>query len=156
MSNKPKTINETFKKSVVDAFLERKELVLSDFREDQQRKLDSASSDDSDSRHIDSKNEETLSELDFLNKNIDILEKEIVHLREIPERDSSIQVAFGSLVQTDHALVLVGAAQENMEIGGRDVVGISMASPLFKSMEGKRIGEKAEVNGVIHSIKTVV
>lgn len=156
MSNKPITINANFKKKVIDAFLQRKERVLSDFVEDQQRKLAQASSDDSDNRHVDSKNEETISELDFLNKNIDLLEKEISHLREIPELASSKQIGFGSLVLTDHALVLVGAAQENMEIGGRKVVGISMASPFFKSVEGKESGEKAEVNGVMHKIETVV
>lgn len=156
MSKEKTPVDENFKRKVIDAFIERKNMVLNDFKEDQQRKLDQASSDDPDNRHIDSKNEETLSELDFLNKNIDLLEKEITHLREIPAREPSEEIAFGSLVLTDRALVLVGAAQENMEVEGREVIGISMASPLFQAMEGKKVGDEVQVNGHPHHIQSVV
>ena len=156
MTVKPKDIDANFKKKVIDLFIQRKEAVLSDFLEDQKRKLAQASSDDSDNRHIDSKNEEIISELDFLNKNIDLLEKEIDHLKEIPSLSDSKKIGFGSLVLTDRALLLVGAVQENMKVGKHSVVGISMASPFFQAMEGKKAGDEFEVNGVKHEIETVV
>lgn len=156
MEVEEKMLNEEFKTKVVTAFIREKENVLSDFRADQKRKLDQASREDTDNKHIDSKNDETLSEVDFLNDNMDNLEREIVRLKEIPIPSTSKEVGFGSLVLTDHSLVLVGAAQNNLKVDGVEVAGVSTESPFYNALESKGPGDHAEINGRLHKIRAVV
>lgn len=152
--NEPK-IKDLLKKRVVDAILHDKEQVLEDFRYNQRNKLEQASSDDLDNRHIDSKNEETLFEMDLLNTNVEILEKEILQLQNIPLDAEMTRVQFGSLVETDRNVVLVAAAHEAIEIDGIEIIGISTAAPLFKKINGLKPSEKFELNGISNSIKFV-
>lgn len=150
--SKIESINKT---AVIDKIINDKEEMLEDFRSDQRNKLDQASSDDMDNRHFDSKNEETLNELELLNHNVEILEKEIMLLKNIPIDMETSKVQFGSLVETTKAVVLVGAANEAVEVTGIEVVGISTASPLFKKMQGQAKGAKFELNGNHQEILSV-
>lgn len=150
--SKIETIN---KKKVIDKIVHDKEEMLEDFRSNQRNKLDLASNDDMDNRHIDSKNEETLFELKLLNNNVEILEKEIMLLKNIPIDIELDKVQFGSLVETDNSTVLVGAAHEVVDVDGIGIVGISTASPLFKKMQGLRKGEKFDLNGNHQEIRSV-
>ena len=149
-------LNEAFKKNVVRAFIEKKEALLSDFHEAQERKLEQTATGDSDNQHFDSKTDETLSEADFLNSNMDALEQDIVRLKEIPLPESSPEIRFGSLVRTDRALVLIGAAQNTVEVDGREVTGVSTDSPFFHAVESKKSGDTAEINGRVHKIQAVL
>lgn len=150
--SKVKALN---KKTVIEKIIRDKEVILEDFRFNQRTKLDQASGDDMDNRHIDSKNEETLHELELLNHNVEILEKEISVLKNIPIDMEMDKVQFGSLVETDKSVVLVGAANETVEVDGIDIVGISTASPLFKKMQDQTTGDKFELNGNQHEILSV-
>lgn len=150
--SKIESINKT---TVIDKIIHDKEEMLQDFRYNQRNKLDQASSDDMDNRHIDSKNEETLFEMDLLNNNVQILEKEIMNLRNIPIDMEMDQVQFGSLVETNKSIVLVGAANEAVEINGIKIIGISTASPLFKKMQGQTKGQKFDLNGSEQEILSV-
>ncbi len=135
------------KNTVIEKIINDKQEMLEDFRSNQRNKLDQASSDDMDNRHIDSKNEETLYELELLNHNVEILEKEIMLLKNIPIDMEMEKVQFGSLVETNKSIVLIAAANESVEVSGVAIVGISTASPLYKKMQGQTKGEKFELNG---------
>lgn len=148
-------LNLDFKKKVVEAFKQHKEEVLKDFSDEERSRLDQVSNEDMDNRHIDSKNEETLSEMDFLTHSMEILEKEIYIFNSINLKEEMDTIGFGALVKTDKVLVLVGAAQERMQIDGVPVVGISMAAPLMRAMEGKKAGDTAQVGSITHKIISV-
>lgn len=148
-------LNLDFKKKVVEAFRKHKEEVLKDFSDEERSRLDQVANEDMDNRHIDSKNEETLSEMDFLTHSMEILEKEIYIFNSIDLKQEMDTIAFGALVKTDKVLVLVGAAQERMQIDGVPVVGISMAAPLMRAMEGKKAGDTAQVGPNTHKIISV-
>ena len=148
-------LNLDFKKKVVEAFRKHKEEVLKDFSDEERSRLDQVANEDMDNRHIDSKNEETLSEMDFLTHSMEILEKEIYIFNSIDLKQEMDTIAFGALVKTDKVLVLVGAAQERMQIDGVPVVGISMAAPLMRAMEGKKAGDNAQVGPNTHKIISV-
>jgi len=148
-------IDLDFKKAIIEAFRAHKEEVLNDFRQEERTRLDQAANDDMDNRHIDSKAEETLNEMDFLTHSMEILEKEIYILKSVHTQSPNAKVEFGSLIQTDKLIALIGVAHERMEVNGQQVVGISMAAPLMRALEGKKEGETAKVGSMTHKIERI-
>jgi len=148
-------IDASLKKSVIESFQSHKREVLNDFRQEERTRLDQASNDDMDNRHIESKAEETLNEMDFLTHSMEILEKELYILKSISHEVPTDKVQFGALVQTDKLVALIGAANERMDVDGIPVVGISLAAPLMKAMEGKKVGDTVETNSIEHTIEEI-
>lgn len=126
-----------------------------DFRQEERTRLDQITNDDTDDRHIYSKNDETHHELDFLTHSMEISKRELDILRSIPIEVSNDKVEFGSLVKTDKRLVLLGAAYERMDMEGLVVVGSSMAAPLMLAIRGKRLSETAQVRSITHANKEI-
>ena len=148
-------IDASLKKSVIESFQSHKREVLNDFRQEERTRLDQASNDDMDNRHIESKAEETLNEMDFLTHSMEILEKELYILKSISHEVPTDKVQFGALVQTDKLVALIGVANERMDVDGIPVVGISLAAPLMKAMEGKKVGDTVETNSIEHNIEEI-
>jgi hypothetical protein len=148
-----KTLN---KEKVLKALIDYKRGVLMEFEQDERDRLDAVGNEDMDNRHIDSKNEETLAEMDFLNHNVEILERQILLLRKVDPTSEHDSVRFGSLVHTDMGILLIAAAQERIRVGDEYVLGISTAAPIYKKMEGLKAGDKFEMNGMKHEIKALV
>ncbi len=143
------------KKTIVDAFLGHKEEYLEDFRTNQRTKLNQTSGEDMDNKHHESKTEETIHELELLNHNTEILEKEIMLLKNIPLDANMDHAQYGSLLETDQGWMLVAAANEKMDVQGTPVLGISTAAPLFKKMSGLKAGDSFELNGAKHKLISV-
>lgn len=140
------------KAAVVQSIVDHKLEVIEDFKQDEKTRLAQVGGDDMDNRHIDSKNEETMAEMEFLTHNIEILEREILLLKNVVTEAKSDKVNFGSLVHTDMGVLLVASAQEKLNVDGCDVIGISTAAPIYKMMEGQRKGARFELNGREHEI----
>jgi transcription elongation GreA/GreB family factor len=87
---------------------------------------------------------------------MEILEREIYLLGTINPELKSETIGFGSLVKTDQVMVLVGAAQERMFIDDVPVMGISMAAPLMRAMEGKGEGDEVSLGRIRHKIEAVL
>jgi hypothetical protein len=144
------------KSKVVEAIIAHKLEFLRDFESEEKNRLAQVAGEDIDNRHIDSKNEETLHDLDFLNHNVEILEKQILLLKQVDTESEFNEVKFGSLVNTDMGHILVACAQEKMEVAGKKILGISTAAPIYRMMEGLKAGDTFEMNGMKHTIKSVV
>lgn len=145
------------KEKVLKAIIDHKREVLLDFEQDEKNRLESVGNEDMDNKHIiDSKNDETLAEMDFLNHNVEILERELLLLRSVDPSSKHNQVKFGSLVQTDIGVMLIAVAQDRMKIDDQVVLGISTAAPIFKVMEGLKPGDKFELNGMKHEIFSLI
>lgn len=147
--------NMKLKLDVIDKMIQEKEEILEDFRTNQRNKLNQTSTDDIDNKQHESKTEEVLNELELLNHNVEILEKEIVLVRNVPRDLNTDSVQFGSLVETDHLNLMVAAAHEAMKVDGKSVLGISTAAPIFSKMRGLSKGDTFEVNGTKHTIKAI-
>jgi len=93
--------------------------------------------------------------MDFLTHSMEILEKELYILKSISHEVPTDKVQFGALVQTDKLVALIGAANERMDVDGIPVVGISLAAPLMKAMEGKKVGDTVETNSIEHTIEEI-
>lgn len=145
-----------FKLNVIDAMIREKEETLEDYSSNQRNKLAQTSRDDIDNKQHESKTEETLHELELLNKNVEILEKEILQLRNIPRDLQMESVQFGSLVETDKMTLLIGAAHEKMETEGRTIVGISISAPIYEQMKDLKVADTFEFNGSKQTVKSIL
>lgn len=148
--------NMKFKLKVIDKMIAEKEATLEDYSTNQRNKLNQTKKDDIDNTQYDSTSEETLQEMDMLNNNVEILEKEIIQIRDIPIDLKMDKVRFGSLVETNQVTMLVGAAHDNMDIDGVSVTGVSTSAPIYEKMEDLKQGDHFEVNGIRYDIKHVV
>jgi len=144
------------KKKVIKTFVDRKKETLKSLLADQERKLSLAGQDNIESKQIESRNDAAVRELDFLNRNIDTLGKEIEILEDMPSDNVAKEVGVGALVKTDKATFLVGVAQESMDVEGQRVAGISMASPIYDSLKGESSGAKTKVNDTTHEVMEIV
>lgn len=148
-------IDLSFKKSIIKAFSDHKEEVLHDFQEEEKTRLAQVSGEDMDNKHIDSTAEATLHDMNFLTHSMEILEKELYILRSISDTAVSEKVEFGALVKTDKLIALVGAAHEKMKVNGIDVVGVSMAAPITRALEGKKKGDVIKMGILEHTIEEI-
>src|SRR5690554_974983 len=148
--------NMKFKLKVIDKMISEKEGTLEDFYSNQRNKLNQTTKSDIDNKQYESKSEETIQELEMLNNNVEILEKQIIDLRDIPIDLEMDTVRFGSLVETNKVTMLIGAAHENMDVDGMSVTGISIAAPIYKQMENLKEGDNFEVNGNKYTIIHIV
>ena len=148
--------NMKFKLKVIDKMIAEKEGVLEDYNNNQRNKLNQTTKDDIDNTQYDSQSEEALQEMDMLNNNVEILEKEIYEIRNIPLDLEMDKVRFGSLVETDKVTMLVGAAHENMDVDGILVTGISISAPIYEQMENLKQGDHFKVSGTEYTIQHIV
>ena len=144
-----------FKLNVIDAMIREKEELLQDYSSNQRNKLAQTTREDIDNKQHESKTEETLHELELLNHNVEILEKEILQLRNIPRDLETDRVQFGNLVETDKMTLLIGVAHENMEAEGKTIIGISTAAPIYEQMHDLKAGDTFELNGIKQTIKSI-
>ena len=65
------------------------------------------------------------------------------------------QVQFGSLVKTDQRNFLIAASIEDFDADGTEYLGLSVRSPLYRTLSGHRKGDSVELNNTIYVIETV-
>lgn len=145
-----------FKLKVIDKMIAEKEQALEEVYTSQRMRLDQTKKDDIDNMRYESKNEEVLHQLDLLNNNVEFIEKELLQIRNIPIDLEMDKVQPGSLVETDKAIMLVGAAHEEMNVDGVEVMGVSMAAPIYEKMQDLKQGDDFELNGRKYHIKGIV
>lgn len=75
-----------------------------------------------------------------LNTQLDVLD------RIDPERESAV-VEFGALVVTDNQKMFISTGLGKIDCDGCNYYAISAAVPVFKAMEGKKVGDEFTFNG---------
>lgn len=86
----------------------------------------------------------------------DVAQQNIRTLNKIELERVSRQVEFGSLVITDRQKMLVSVSLGKLELDRELYYAISVQVPLFKVMEGKKIGEEFTFNGLTQKITALI
>ncbi len=89
-------------------------------------------------------------QLQFANEELDLLNR--LKKSEDLTRD---EVKLGAAVETDKGMFFVSASIEQFQIDGREMVGLSIKSPLYLAMEGKRKGDTFTYNNTTYRISDV-
>ena len=133
------------KKKILKAARRKHELVINDFR---QRIRDAMATDggvneEEYDNHQLSFNAGILSEVNLLNNELEFVNQELEELKKIENYSDTIhvRVEYGAVVRTDKSTFFVSTSIEQFEVAGNPILGLSVHSPLYQAMKGKRVGE---------------
>ena len=82
-----------------------------------------------------------------VSENLQRAKSDLVYLQGIPVTKSN-KVAEGALIETKDLFIYVGIITQKFNDDGRDIIGISVNAPIFKTLENKSVGFEFEINGV--------
>lgn len=88
--------------------------------------------------------------LDFANREMN----QLLYLKSIHD-DVHEKAEFGAVVVTDIATFFISTSIEQFDLDGETFIGLSIYSPLFLKMKGKRKGETLSYNGATYQIADV-
>lgn len=61
-------------------------------------------------------------------------------------------VQFGAVVHTDQYNFLIAVSMDDFDAGGKEYLGVTTKAPVMQELSGRKVGEKATVNGVTYTI----
>jgi hypothetical protein len=110
--------------------------------------------DDEYDSHAQSFKEETTAEVSLLADQLQLANHELEELRKIASyKDTGHSIVeFGTVVRTDKGIFFVSAHLKKFDVDGETIQGISVQSPLYLKMKGKKPGEQFSHHGISHDI----
>ena len=140
-----KTIKFQLKREILAAGLKKHESVIDDFqtRIREMTATDGNVNEEEYDSHTQSQKAETYTEVSLLTEQLQYALHELNELRRLEwdiEEDHQI-VAFGTVVVTDQGTFFVSSSIEQFTVNGDEIFGLSVLSPLYKRMKGKKVGD---------------
>ncbi|WP_151999405.1 MULTISPECIES: hypothetical protein [unclassified Imperialibacter] len=103
--------------------------------------------------------EQVMSELNSINKQLQFANDEIDLLYKMQNQNGHLseheQAELGAAVATDRGTFFVSASIEQFSVNGQVFVGLSINSPLFQAMKGRKTGDEFVFNGTTYHIKDI-
>ncbi|MBX7180582.1 MAG: hypothetical protein K1X82_00590 [Bacteroidia bacterium] len=97
--------------------------------------------------NMDSFREEMQNKREVFTRQFQVTSNDLQILRRVDPNKTDTQVQFGSVVFTESQKLFVTVSLGRVNVNGEDFFAISMQTPLFKVLSGKRKGETANFNG---------
>lgn len=140
-----KTSRILLKKEILAEGLKKHESVIEDFRTRirQMTATDGNVNEEEYDSHAQSQKAETFTEVSLLSDQVQYAGHELNELRRLEwniEEEPS-RVAFGTVVVTDNGTFFVSSSIEQFSVNCELIFGLSVLSPLYKSMRGKKVGD---------------
>jgi hypothetical protein len=88
--------------------------------------------------------------LHFANHELD----ELRHIQNY-EHECHSMAEYGTVVKTDKETFFISVGIEQFYVGDQLVYGISVQSPIYRAMKGKRVGDHFTLNGVSYLIEEI-
>ncbi len=149
----------TLKETVLRTAISRKRAVVDDFN---QRIKDATATDGNvNEEEYDNQKKafeaQILSEVNLLTEQLQIAERDLADLQRIDvNAGESDVVGFGNIVKTDQRTFFVSTGIEDFVVNGQTITGISVHSPIYHAMQGKRPGEKFTQSGISYTIREIL
>lgn len=147
----------TIKKVVLEAGLRKQEQLIGDFRRRIKDAMhtDGTVNEESYDNHQQTFQSEILAEVNLLNDELEFANQELMEMKKIDSDLNHQQVEYGAVVETDRQAFFVSASLEEFQAGGKEYFGISIKSPIYQSMKGKRAGDRFRVRNTDYTIKKI-
>ena len=97
--------------------------------------------------NMDSFREEMQNKREVFSRQFQIASSDLQILRRVDTFKAESSVQFGSVVITENQRLFVTVSLGKIQLDQQDYFAISMQTPLFKALSGKKIGESASFNG---------
>ncbi len=147
-----------FKKQILETARARQHEIVTDFKV----RIDDINgveyTTDEDQHDLDqlSANQSNKALIAMLTKEWEFAKNELDFLQKMVVIDSPLDSAvIGAVVVTDQKTFYPSVSVENFEVNGESVFGISKKAPLFKEMEGKKVGDTFSFNNYDYNIKDI-
>ena len=148
-----------FKKRIIAAGIKKHQSVIDDFKQriKELMKTDVSAGDEEYDSQVQSQRAEVLSEASLLADQLQFAGKELEELKRIESSpDGKFEsAAFGTVVVTDRKTFFVSTGIEEFDVDGKSLFGLSVYSPLYRQMRGKRVGDKFTYGNTTYTIKEI-
>lgn len=148
---------ENVKSDILNAGLKKQEAIISDFRQ----RINDVMGDENGSKREEYDNfhqtfsPEALAELNILGNEVEFASNELEEMKRIDCSQQHDQAEYGSVVKTDRQTFFVSASLEDFNVGERKFFGISVHSPIYYAMKGKKAGDRFKTRNVEYLIEEI-
>lgn len=147
----------TLRQLVIESGLEKQQRLIADFRD---RIKDAMANDgnvneESYDNHQQTFQAEVLAEVNLLADELEFATKELIEMKKIDPDHKPVQAEYGAIVETDVRTFFVSASLEEFMVSGRPFFGVSINSPIYQDMKGKRVGDSFTVRGTTYNIRKI-
>ncbi len=133
------------KRKILTAGIQKHQLVIEDFRQriKEMMETDGNVNEEEYDSNVQSQKSETTDKVSLLSDQLRFTDLELGELNNVKSSIDRIHavVEFGTVVITDTIAFFVSASIEQFSINGKPIFGLSVKSPLYASMKGKRVGD---------------
>jgi len=107
--------------------------------------------------HQQSFKSETMTEVSLLSDQLHFANHELDELKHIQnyEHECHSIAEYGTVVKTDKETFFISVGIEQFYVGDQLVFGISVQSPIYRAMKGKRAGDVFTHRGVVYRIEEI-
>lgn len=145
------------KNDILTAGLKKQETIISDFRQrinDVMNGENGSKQEEFDNFHQ-TFSPEALAEANLLNNEIEFASHELEEMKRIDCSQNHNQAEFGSVVKTDRKTFFISASLEDFNVGDRQFFGISVHSPIYFAMKGKKAGDCFKTRNIEYVIEEI-
>lgn len=98
---------------------------------------------------------QSIEEVNSINHELDLANREMIVLESLKAliKETKQLVSPGAVVVTDRETFFISVSIEQFELEGESYFGLSMKSPLYQAMKGKRKGDKFNHKGITYRIE---
>lgn len=145
------------KREVVKRVIDHKSQQFEAFERAQREKLESSNRSSSDKNDlVESPREQMMDEISMRSEVLDQMQTDLDILRSLPLEAAHNEIALGTLVRTNRGDFLVAVADRRQPAESNMPIGVSAESPIFKAMEGKKIGDQFDLRDRTYEIEDLV
>jgi len=149
-------LNNAFKAKVLHAGIHSQESRVAEFGS-RIREIMAHEKNEEHDPHQQSFRSEALTELSLLSDELELVRHELDELKHIRHDDEHSPLAlYGAVVKTDRDLFFVSAGIERFYVEDVPVFGVSVQSPIYQAMKGKRVGDFFTHAGITHRIEAIL
>jgi len=146
------------KARVLQAAIVQQQKVIEDFQNRVNEIMASEATDkDEYDCHQQSFKSETMTEVSLLTDQLHFTNHELDELKHIQnyEHECHPVAEYGTVVKTDKETFFISVGVEQFYVADQSVFGISVQSPIYRAMKGKKVGDRFSYNGITYLIEEI-
>lgn len=149
----------TTKSEILEAAIRQHETVIEDFREGIRQSLQNEGkiNEEAYDPQTQAFNAEASEEVDHLSRQLEFANRELEELRRMRLESTRVHdtVQLGAVVKTDRETFFVSSSIERFYVNGTPYFGLSLHSPLYQAMKGKKAGDTFSYGKTTYTIMEV-
>jgi hypothetical protein len=145
-----------FKAKILQTSILQQQKVIDDFKKRVAEIMETGANDEHEA-HQQSFKFETMTEVSLLSDQLHFAYHELDELRHIQnyEHERHSMAEYGTVVKTDRETFFISVGIEEFYVNDQPIFGVSVQSPIYRAMKGKKVGEHFTYNGITYLIEDI-